>query len=245
MNLQQFNFSRLAGLNRLKVASHPRQQGVALIVVLIFIVALTSLAIYSSRDVSLSERVARNQLDIQVAREAAEAALRDAEFDLLLTSGVRRTGARCARTNTRPVVDNIFEFSPGCVGGQCALPQSLYDSSNFSSATTTTTALIIATTTNNGSPTITGEPWWPLSKGGQWNDDASTKATAVDTNCSFSGAVPFGTFSGKSPIIGVARQPEYIIEYLLVGKFFRISARGFGRNPSSEVVLQTYFRPFQ
>lgn len=245
MKRTTFNSGYLVDSNQSKANPHGKQQGVALVVVLIFIVALTSLAIYSSRDVSLSERVARNQLDIQVAREAAEAALRDAEFDLLLTTGTRRTGARCARTDTRPVIDNLYEFSPGCVGGQCALPQSLYDTSNFSSAVTTTTAMIVATTTKNGSTTISGEPWWPLSRGGQWNDDATTKATAVDTNCSFSGAVPFGTFSGKSAIIGVARQPEYIIEYLLIGKFFRISARGFGRNPTSEVVLQTYFRPFQ
>ena len=228
-----------------KVGRSKKQYGVALIVVLIFIVALTSLAIYSSRDVSLSERIARNQLDIQVAREAAEAALRDAEFDLLLNNGARRTGARCARTDTRPTVDVLFEFSPGCVGGQCGLPQTLYDTSNYQTAVTTTTAMIVVATTKVGTPTITGEPWWPISKGGQWNDDLSSKPTAVDLNCNFSGSVPFGTFSGRSPILGVARQPEYLIEYFLVGKFFRISARGFGRNPQSEVVLQTFFRPFQ
>ena len=230
--------------HKLRPASSTAERGVALVVVLIFIVALTSLAIYSARDVSLGERIARNQLDAQVAREAAEAALRDAEFDLLLSTGIIRTNANCSRGALRPVIEAVFEFTPGCATGQCGLPQSLYDSSNYSTATTTTLAMIVAPAT------ITGEPWWPGSKGGQWNDVASTKPSRASPispglNCAFAGGVPYGTFTGRPPIVGVSRQPEYLIEYLLVGKFYRVSARGFGRNPTTEIMLQSYFRPFQ
>lgn len=208
------------------------QSGVALVVVMIFIVALTSIAIFSARNVSLSERVARNQLDAQVAREAAEAALRDAEFDLLLASETLRAGAKCARTGLRPVTENIAQFTTTCNNGQCGLPPARYELSNYASATSTSN---------------TGEPWWPAAKGGLWNDDLSTKPTGVGVNCTFVGGVPYGTFSGRADIVGVSRQPEYLLEYFRIGtnNLFRISARGFGRNPNTEIVLQSYFRPFQ
>ena len=218
-----------------------KQSGVALVVVLIFIVALTSLAIYSARDVSLSERVARNQLDIQVAREAAEAALRDAEIELLYTTPGLRAGARCARgADDRPVVENFPSFRSDCPNGQCSLNIGLYSTFNYNTATTTTAAKI-------ATRTVDGEPWWPEAKGGQWNDVLSTKPTTVGVNCNFVGGVPFGTYTGRPAIVGVWRQPEYLIEYFLLtdDNLFRISARGFGRNPNTEVVIQSYFRPFQ
>ncbi|MDB5966558.1 MAG: pilus assembly protein PilX [Polaromonas sp.] len=211
------------------------QDGVALIVVLIFIVALTSMAIYSARDVSLSERLSRNQLDAQVAREAAEAALRDAEFDLLIAKNDSvRPGAFCMRDGDRPARDRIGAFTTTCRKGQCNL-FSTYINSNYSTAITTTVGTI--------------EPWWPIAKGGLWNDDLTTKPTAVGVNCSFNGAVPYGTFTGRPPLVGVSRQPEYMIEAInaanKLSAYTRITARGFGRNPNTEVVLQSYFNAFQ
>lgn len=219
-----------AGLLALK---NPTQHGVALIVVLIFIVALTSLAIYSARDVSLGEKLARNQLDSQVAREAAEAALRDAEFDLQLKDGTLRTGAFCARTYKaeRPITDPSAgsAYASTCLRGQCSpSPSVVANNSNYDTAPTATNY----------------EAWWPASKGGLWNDDLSTKpTTAASANCAnFTGGVPFGTFTGRTRIAGVVRQPEYLIEKIS-SDFVRITARGFGRNPNTEIVLQSYFRP--
>jgi|688.fasta_scaffold391919_1 type IV pilus assembly protein PilX len=230
---KQENESTLQHPNRAALV-RPSQNGVALIVVLIFIVALTSLAIYSARDVSLGERLARNQLDSQVAREAAEAALRDAEFDLQLPNGTLRAGAFCARNNIteRPINTNQAgsSFGADCLRGQCSIATSILASSNY-----------------NAAPSATNyEPWWPATKGGLWNDDLSTKpTTAASANCaSFTGGVPFGTFTGRTRIPGVSRQPEYLIEKITLD-FVRITARGFGRNPNTEVVLQSYFRPFQ
>lgn len=217
-------------------SSHADQRGVALIVVLIFIVALTSLAIYSSRDVSLGERLARNQLDAQVAREAAEAALRDAEFDLMLfRNDTVRPGAFCARTGERPAKDASAAFNATCDKGQCAFPLTSYQAANFSTANSTTVVNI--------------EPWWPDGKGGLWNDDLTTKPTALNTNCTFTGGVPYGTYSGRPALVGVSRQPEYLVELIdgasKKSAYVRITARGFGRSPNTEIVLQSYFRPFQ
>ncbi|HET8868828.1 MAG TPA: PilX N-terminal domain-containing pilus assembly protein, partial [Aquabacterium sp.] len=58
------------------------QHGIALIVVLVFLLALTAISLYGARQAVFGERVARNVLDAQVAHQAAEAALRDAEADL-------------------------------------------------------------------------------------------------------------------------------------------------------------------
>ena len=215
------------------VLKKPAQNGVALIVVLIFIVALTSLAIYSARDVSLGEKLARNQLDSQVAREAAEAALRDAEFDLQLKDGALRTGAFCARTYKaeRPITDPSAgsAYIGSCLRGQCSpSPSVIANNSNYDTAPTATNY----------------EAWWPASKGGLWNDDLATKPTsAASANCaSFTGGVPFGTFTGRARLPGVSRQPEYLVEKMSID-FVRITARGFGRNPNTEIVLQSYFRP--
>lgn len=208
------------------------QQGVALVVVMIFIVALSMLAAYSMNSANLSERLARNKLDLQLAREAAESALRDAETDLQLVTGVQRAGANCARGNQRPLADRLLEFSKTCSNGQCFFLDSYYVSADYSSSTAASN---------------TGEPWWPTVKGGLWNDDLTTKPTALNTNCNFTGAVPYGTYSGRARLPGVSRQPEYLIERIaradFGGSVFRITARGFGRGPSTEVVLQTYFKP--
>src|SRR5262245_56187524 len=59
-------------------APHQPQKGVALPVVLMFLLVITSLAIFSARYATMGEGMARNQLDAERARQAAESALRDA-----------------------------------------------------------------------------------------------------------------------------------------------------------------------
>jgi type IV pilus assembly protein PilX len=218
-------------LHRQSSAYHAAQHsGVALVIVMIFIVALSIIAAFSINSSNLSERLARNQLDIQLARESAEAALRDAEADLLLSSDVLRAGAFCRRENQRPVMDNLIRFTSNCNSGQCFFADSYYQATNYSTATL-----------------LDGEPWWPSNKGGRWNDVLATKPTAANVNCGFTGGVPYGVFTGRAALPGVSRQPEYLIELFRRNTFggyvFRITARGFGRGPNTEVVLQTYFKP--
>lgn len=72
-----------------------RQQGVSLVIVMIFLVILSGLGITAMQNSTLSSKVARNQLDRTLAFQAAEAALRDAELDLNNTrfDGVTRCTA--------------------------------------------------------------------------------------------------------------------------------------------------------
>lgn len=210
------------------------QRGVALIVVLVLLLAVTGIAIFSARNATVSEGVARNQLDAEVARQAAEAALRDAERDILLPTGTLVTNALCPRNEARPIGEAISQFTVECPKGQCGFAMSYYDNSNWATPTAST-----------------AEPWWPASKNGLWNDDADSKPRrgsggGPGVDCDFDGGVPLGTYTGTAPIAGVARQPEYLIEYMRRGRdnYFRITARGFGYTTNSQVVLQSYFKPF-
>lgn len=215
------------------------QHGLSLPVVLMFLVVVTVIGTLGVKRATVSEALTRNQLDLEVARQAAEAALRDGERDLMLTNGALRPGALCARNDDRPLIDAMREphFSNACPRGQCRFEGSYYETSDIDS-----------------SPPVNPHPWWPLDKSGLWVPGAkdpettSTKpsdAAAVGTNCNFTGGVPLGTFTGAARFASVAQQPEYLIEYLRRGDevFMRVTARGFGSDDRTEVVVQSYFKP--
>jgi len=69
-------------MNRLNHFPRPsRQQGVSLLVAMIFLIVLSLLGIVSIRGVVMQERMAGNAQDWDLAFQAAEAALRDGEAD--------------------------------------------------------------------------------------------------------------------------------------------------------------------
>ncbi|AVS78598.1 pilus assembly protein PilX [Paracidovorax avenae] len=233
--------------------SHPHEQGVALIVVLLFLVAITGVTVWMVKQSTLSEGIARNQLDQEAARQAAESALRDAERDIMNASISTLPNASCARG----VLElNPNDFTADCHGGLCIKDDASYSASDWSSAA--------------ASNKTVAEPWWPAVKGGSWNDDFDSKPGRYpevnSTNCdSFTGGVPLGTYTGVAPVIGVAAQPEYIIEYFRRknvrvnmaemrvtsngenanqwSSMYRITARGFGYSLRTQVVLQTIYFP--
>jgi type IV pilus assembly protein PilX len=217
---------------------HRRQSGVSLVVVLLFLLALTGLTIWAARQSLLGEGIARNQQDLQVARQAAEAALRDAERDIVNVnySGVL-SNASCNRGYYIPEATGYFNTS--CTAGLCIRTDD-YVNSNWSLAAEGSLA--------------NSEPWWPKGKGGLWNDTVANKPgrqPVSTTNCStFTGAVPMGTYTGAPIIRGVAKQPEYLLEFFkrvqIGGKTinaYRITARGFGYTTRTQVVLQSVFIP--
>jgi len=143
----------------------------------------------------LDENGARNPLDLEMAHQAAEAALRDAERDLRLAlePGKKPAGATCSRDRERPLPDGLVAplFNAACQRGQCLgeLAESMRDG-------------------DLNEPAARPQPWWPASKKGKWNDWRQARLqlrTAV---------FRFGTFTGTPRIADVARQPEYLIEYL-------------------------------
>ena len=208
-----------------------RQQGVAMIVVLMLMLALTGIVVFSARNANFGEISSRNQLDSEIARQAAESALRDAERDLLLFDGtVLQTNAKCKREAARPLESAIFGFSATCLGGQCDKALNDYKTTDW-----------VKSSKN-------AEPWWPDTKRGLWGDP-NKKPTVDSSTCStFTGGVPIGVYTGAPAVPGVAIQPEYLIEQFSRGSgrniYYRITARGFGISDRTQVVLQSYFQPF-
>lgn len=205
--------------------SKTTQRGVALIMVLLFLVAITGLTVWAARQSMLGEGMSRNQQDLEVARQAAESALRDGERDLGGVVPPIGTTPFCAKRTILPA-----KFTANCTTGLCFRNDASYSTNVWSSATTAAGA----------------EPWWPTGKGGQWN----TPGIAI-SNCSgFTGGVPVGTFTGAPAILGVAIQPQYLIEYFkraVPGRqempVYRITARGFGYSSRTQVVVQSIFLP--
>lgn len=203
-----------------------------MVVVLMLMLALMGIVAFSARNANFSEISARNQLDGEIARQAAESALRDAERDLLLPDGsVLLTNAKCKRGAARPLESAIAGFSDTCLAGQCDKPLNDYKTSTWTASSTA------------------AEPWWPATKGGLWGDPSTKPQTANASTCTtFTGGVPIGLFTGAAPVPGVAIQPEYLIEQFSRSSgrlvYYRITARGFGVSDRTQVVLQSYFQPF-
>lgn len=228
------------------------ERGVALVVVMVLLIAISGISVWTVRRSILGEGLARNQLDQQAARQAAESALRDAERDIMNTSIATLTNASCVRGVTE---FNPNMFTASCDKGLCLKDDVAYNTVDWTAASAANTAV--------------AEPWWPKSKGGSWNDAGAkpvrTSVPPGTSNCSFTGGVPFGTFTGAAPIRSVARQPEYIIEVFRRknvrvnlaesqvssgGEYanqwstmYRITARGFGYSAKTQSVLQTIYFP--
>lgn len=214
------------------------ETGVALPVVLMFLLVITILGTLGIRRATTGETLSRNQLDYEVARQAAEAALRDGERDLRIPSDLQ-ANALCARGTDRPMTAGPPFFGSNCPRGQCRFELPYYATSNYTA-----------------DPVVNPEPWWPTinDKQGRWDGDpagaASPKpgdATGANVNCNFDGSVPLGTFTGVARLAGVARQPEYLFEYIArdEDQVVRVTARGFGADINTEVVMQTYYRPYK
>lgn len=93
---------------RPQTASPQQQRGMALVFVLIMVSIIFVIAAVSSRVVTLGERAARNDRDRQTAFQAAEAALSDAEIDIMGPN---------ASTEQRVAMFGTFGADEGCSNG--------------------------------------------------------------------------------------------------------------------------------
>ncbi|MGJ7556567.1 pilus assembly PilX family protein [Variovorax sp. RB3P1] len=88
--------------------SHPqRQRGISLIIVLLLLVIVSILGVGAAQIATMGERSARNDRDMQVAWQSAEAALMDAEFDI---HGPAPSSRQAVFTN----MANTNAFVSGC-----------------------------------------------------------------------------------------------------------------------------------
>lgn len=79
--------------------SNQRQRGVALYVVIVFVMLSMLLALWAARSALFNEIVVGNDADYRRAFEAAQAMLQDAEFDI---RGVKPDGSYCTAVTGKP-----------------------------------------------------------------------------------------------------------------------------------------------
>jgi type IV pilus assembly protein PilX len=100
-------------------ARHAGQSGVSLVLVMIFLVILSILGITAMQSSTLSSRIARNESDRNVAFQAAESALRDAENDILSqqSDGVTACNPALCRDWTLAIEDRTSTCDNGICDG--------------------------------------------------------------------------------------------------------------------------------
>jgi type IV pilus assembly protein PilX len=139
-----------------------QQRGVALLVALMFLIVLTLLGLAAMRGTTLEERMAGGSRDYNVALQAAEATLRDAEIDLK-GSGFNPATIRSLTVSNFPVTLIGTGTPSGCVlsGGLCIIANETVQLYNNSTTVNPVSWAAAATTSSRygqftGAPAIVG-----------------------------------------------------------------------------------------
>lgn len=195
-----------------------RQQGAILVVALMFLVILTLLGISSMTGTTFEERMAGNTRDYNLALQAAEAAIKDAEYDL-----------------------NGFvmpsPYTPATVRG------TLMGKTGFGIAEAAGTCSTTAETKGPGLclPTAAdASPW--ASSTLNWTD-ASTNTTVYGKYTGADNAAINVKGVSQQPRYIITAFQRWTPSDNPPPFFYEMTARGFGANSNTKVTLQTFFRP--
>jgi type IV pilus assembly protein PilX len=200
-----------------------RQRGAVLVIALLFLTILTILGVTAMTATTFEEKMAGNARDSSLAFQAADAALRDARRDL---NGIVVPPFTAKRN---PKVQGTTGFGD------------LSDTDNGSCSDTAPTPY--------GGP---DERYLGLCRP-QPYDASKGQAPPQNTTASLTGppSVEYGRFTGALMPAGMlSRKPRYLIEVLCYVNpddlsrycgFYRITARGYGGNPNTQVTLQEIF----
>lgn len=197
------------------------QRGAVLIIALLFLTILTILGVTAMTTTTYEERLAGNARDAGTAFQAAEAALRDARRDLNNII----VPATWANIRTPPI------------SGKTGFGSGAVDADDGSCGTATV------------APITQGlcRPYpYNATKGVPPPFNPTVSLTA-------SPSVEFGTYTGAPKLQGVRVQPRYYIEVMCLPQFggslgdpnycsfYRITGRGYGLNPNTQVTVQEIF----
>lgn len=242
----------------------PRQQGVALFVVIVFVMLSMLLALWASRTSLFNEMVVGNDADYQRAFEAAQALLQDAELDIRSETP---DGNPCLSANCRNIVSGAYkipvdtqEVSPllgdldqqatKCFSGLCTKRVGRQDFWNATSSTTLATGEVKLT--DMIQPTV-GARYGQYS-GATVGDTSASSTTAnpilADRSANNRGGwywievLPYDESSKNSGlIVGGANTDNLLRLNLKPNVVYRITALAYGRKPGTMAVLQhTYVR---
>ncbi len=192
------------------------QRGMALVTSLIFLVLLTLVGVTAMQNTTLEEKMAGNNRDRNVAFQSAEAALRDAEFDIV-----------CKKSES---------------SGECTRSVKIADGSDF--AMSISGATMFDATCTNGLcyfyPVKKDADWDTF-----WGDDLLGLAKMEKPSVEYGQYTAASKLSDvvKQPryiIEAVKRWPAGSTGWMY---YYRITARALGANANTQVILQSFFLP--
>ncbi|MGK6306612.1 pilus assembly PilX family protein [Variovorax sp. DT-64] len=196
-----------------------RQSGASLIVVLLILIVVSILGVGGAQIALLAERGARNDRDMQVAWQAAEAALQDAEFDIHGPGTGNRNAVLGSLQNTNMFVTGCGkDVTSGTISslGLCALP-------------------------------VSGKPAWQTVDFTVTGSDAQTAKFGRFTGRSFAAndsTTPNGIEPFQAPRYVIEPIPDPGERDLSsTNKYvFRVTAMGFGPRKDIQAVTQIIYR---
>lgn len=232
---------------------HSQQRGVALFIVIVFVMLSMLLALWASRTSLFNEMVVGNDADYQRAFEAAQALVQDAELDIRgekADGGVCTGSADICRTTTAdkipleakdigPLLATIGLETTNCRNGLCAKRTGKQD---FWNNADSTKGITLAQMTP-----ITGTPVG--ARYGQYTGAANTTVSGTlnpilaDVSAADRGGwywievLPYDESSKNSGVV-VGNPNNYLPLNLTPNVVYRITALAYGRKPSTMVVLQ-------
>ena len=198
----------------------PRQRGAVLVVALLFLTILTILGVTAMTATTFEERLAGNTRDTGLAFQAAEAALRDARRDLNGIVIPPFSAPRSPGISGKTGFGDGTDADNGKCGGLAPTP-----------AYTMGLCRPLAYDATRGVPP-------------PFNDSVDLYNAP---------SVEYGTYTGAPQLRGLAKQPRYYIEVMCLPQygaslgdpnycsFYRITARGYGNNPNTQVTVQEIF----
>ncbi|RYH70412.1 MAG: pilus assembly protein PilX [Alcaligenaceae bacterium] len=239
-----------------------RQHGVALFVVIVFVMLSMLLALWASRTSLFNELVVGNDADYQRAFEAAQALLQDAELDIRnqKANGSECTGAGdiCRTGVDEKIPLDVTERdlllptlalkTAGCSKGLCIKRTEKLDFWNNTDATKGTTAAQMMSS-------LAGARYGQFSGAGQ-----GTVSTPINPILRWTATTPAnegGWYwievlrydeSSKNASVIVGSGAKNLLRINLGGNtspnvVYRITALAQGRKPSTQVVLQQTYAP--
>lgn len=212
------------------------QSGASLIIVLLILIVVSILGVGGAQIALMAERGARNDRDMQIAWQAAEAGLIDAEVEL--TSG--------AASDARPAMFGLIGVSSPIryVQGEKV------SIANFVDGCGTSTSVNAAAQRTWG---LCALPALTASKPAWLTVDFTNTSNTART-------VPVGTFTGRSFTTGTtgvrpSKAPRYIVELIPdqgaasrdkttsdTKYVYRVTAMGFGPRDDIQAVAQMIYR---
>jgi type IV pilus assembly protein PilX len=201
---------------RLKINSNIRQQGIALIICLLMLIATLLLGISAAQIALQGEKASRNDRDRQIAFQAAEAALMDAEMDIENSPDpVRTRSALFSPEKTEGFIDGCATEGSGKFFGLCLHALA-------------------------GMPPV----WLTVDFSDDQSSTARSVPYGRFTGQTFHAGK--GSLPARAPRyiveLMVYNKPGESAD--LSGKtyFYRVTAVGFGARESTRIVLQTFYR---